>query len=105
MSISYAAPISGVTASSLRMDNAAHTIANLNTPNFSAATVNQVETLPEGTRIASISKPAASYESSTTDNLLEGTKEELLSKETFTANLKVIKAKDKMVGELLDLLA
>ena len=105
MTISSAAALSGVQASQLRTDVAAHDLANINTPGFEESSVVQTEMRPSGTRVAAINRtPNDSVTLSNTDLATEMV-ELNNSKNTQGANLAVIKAQNQMTGEVIDLMA
>ena len=96
MSLSFDASISGVKAAAIRHAVSANDIANINTPGYNQATVLQTDASPSGTRIASLAKtPNPNPDLSGTD-LVEEVKEQKISKNDFSANLKVIKIQDEM---------
>jgi flagellar hook protein FlgE len=105
MGVSFAAPISGIQVSQTRMDVTAHNVANVNTPGFAQSTVEQAEVRPEGVRIASITKTPNSNPALSNTDLAEAAKEEIVNKDTLAADVNVIKAKDRMLGTLLDMVA
>lgn len=103
MDISFGASISGLRASETRQVVSSHNIANISTPQFESYKTLQKEISPEGTQ-ASIVKP----QNSTARNnfgvdLAQETSEQIVAKNSYSANLQVVKAKDKMLGELLDI--
>lgn len=103
MAISFSSFISGIKAAITRHDITAHDVANINTPGYEERVPHQAETKPEGTEITHISRtPNPNKETSNTD-LAEETKEQIQNKHTLAANTKVIKAKDQMLGEVIDL--
>lgn len=105
MNISSAAAVSGVQTSLLRNDVSANDIANINTPGYAQATVQQTDVLPAGTRAAAIMKtPNDSAMFSNTDPATEMV-EQNTNKNTLSASLAVLKAQDKMTKEVIDLLA
>ena len=103
MDLSFTAPLSGVKASQQRLDVAAHDVANVNTPGFQEQSVIQTEMRPEGTQIAAIRRTSNDNPQYSNTDLAEETKEQIVSKDAYSANLTVIKVKDRMMGELLDL--
>jgi flagellar hook protein FlgE len=105
MSLSFDASISGVKAAAIRHAVSANDIANINTPGYNQATVLQTDASPSGTRIASLAKtPNPNPDLSGTD-LVEEVKEQKISKNDFSANLKVIKIQDEMTKDILDIFA
>jgi flagellar basal-body rod protein FlgC len=96
--------VSALQASSLRLDISAHDVANINTPGFSQSQPVQTSQKP-GTEISAIQKvKPASPEFSATD-LAEETVEQIKSEKDFAANAAVIKTQDKMLSEVINLLA
>lgn len=105
MTISAATALSGVQASQLRTNVAAHDLANINTPGFEESSVVQTDIRPSGTRTAAINRtPNDSVTLSNTDLATEMV-ELNNSKNTQSANLAVIKAQNNMTGEVIDLMA
>jgi flagellar basal body rod protein FlgG len=103
MDVSMNAPVSGMRAAMTGHAVAAHDVANSNTPGFGHYTPHQVETLPDGTAVSHISRqPNPNQDVSNTD-LAEESAQILSNKHALEANSAVIKAKDRMVGELIDL--
>jgi flagellar basal body rod protein FlgG len=105
MNISTSAAVSGVQTSLLRQYVAANDIANINTPGYEEATVQQTGRQPAGTGVAAITKRTNdSVTLSNTDPAAEMVELDT-NRNTLGANLAVLKAQDKMTGELIDLLA
>ena len=105
MNSSYGAAISGVRTALLRTDVSANDVANINTPGYRQVTPQQTDMLPAGTRISGLTRtPNDSLELSNTDLATEMV-ELKTDKNTLSANLAVIKAQDKMTGEIIDLTA
>jgi flagellar hook protein FlgE len=103
MDISFNSSVSGMRAAIKRHDITAHDVANINTPGFEERIPHQVETQPDGTEISHISRrPNPQKDLSNTD-LAEETKEQIQNKRSLQANAKALKAKDKMLGEIIDL--
>jgi flagellar hook protein FlgE len=86
----------GMSAATLRLDSAAHNLANLQTPAFRRQQVVQ-QTLPEGGVAASVTQAATLGE-----NLAGDLVEQRMALYTFKANLEVIKSQDRMLASLLD---
>ena len=104
MDISFSSSVSGMKASIKRHNISAHDIANINTSGYEEQVPHQVEKNPDGTEISHISRtPNPDKETSNTSLAVEAT-EQIQNKKTLSANAKVIKAKDKMLGEVIDLL-
>jgi flagellar hook protein FlgE len=105
MDVSFAAPISGMRTSLTRQDVTANNVANVNTPGFEERTVHQADMVPQGVRVSGITRtPNDSVELSNTD-LAKQSVDQMVNRDTLTANTKVIKAKDRMIGTLLDMMA
>jgi flagellar basal-body rod protein FlgC len=105
MDISFGASLSGLKASFTRQAVSANDIANVNTPGYQQVDVYQTDVQPGGTRVSRLARtPNPSPDLSGTD-LAKEMVEQKLSKNDEMANLRVIKMKDKMVQETLDLLA
>ena len=97
--------VSGVQAASIRQAVSAHDVANVNTPGFRQYNAYQTDMSPSGTRISHITRtPNPNADISGTD-LVEEVKEQKLSKNDFSANLKAIKVQDEMTEDLLDIFA
>jgi flagellar hook protein FlgE len=105
MSISLATPISGIQTSITRHDITANDIANINTPGYAEKTPRQTDMRPEGVRISSISTTPNSSTTLSNVDLAEESKEQIQNKDTLAANVSVLKTKDRMIGELLDIVA
>jgi flagellar hook-associated protein FlgK len=91
--------LSGLNAASLRLDTAAHNIANTLTPNFRRQTVVQ-QALPGGGVAASVER-AAEPGGSLADDLIG----QMSASYAYKANLKVVQTQDEIMGSLLDLKA
>lgn len=104
MDISFSPSVSGLQVSSLRHDVSANNVANINTNGFSASRLIQTDVVPQGVRAASIDKiPNPDPTNSGTD-LAEETVAQIVNRDTFSANAQMIKAKDRMLGTLLDMM-
>lgn len=87
---------SGLQAASLRLDSAAHNVANSATPGFRRQTV-QATARPEGgvdTRVDQASRPGVSLEQEIVDQIAAAA--------SFKANAKVIETTDRTLGRWLD---
>lgn len=105
MSLAFNTSVSGVQAASLRQAVSAHDVANINTAGYRQYNVYQSDVSPSGTRISHIARtPNPNPDLSGTD-LAEEVKEQKLSKTDFSANLKVLKVRDEMTEDLLDIFA
>lgn len=89
--------ISGLQAAQLRLDSAAHNVANLNTPGFRRQTVTQQDAPNlSGTRtsLGKAKEEGVALEGEVVD--------QMSASHAFTANLKTLKTRDQMLGSLLD---
>jgi flagellar basal-body rod protein FlgC len=95
--------VTGVQLGSLRMAISANDVANVNTPGFKQSDLIQVERSP-GTAVGAIQRtesPSPAF--SGTDLAREFGAEMPVAQASYTANLKVVKVADEMIGSLLDL--
>jgi flagellar hook protein FlgE len=105
MDISLNAAASGMQAAMARQNVTAHNIANAVTPGFEQMNSQQAETPPAGVRITGYTRtPNPSPDTSGTD-LAQQMVNLKINQNDFTANTKVFKVKDKMIGEAIDLIA
>jgi flagellar hook-associated protein FlgK len=88
--------LSGLLAAQARMSSSAHNIANAVTPNFRRQVVAQ-QTAPNGGVATTIERAPIAR-----DALAEDLVSLKLAQHLFTANLKVLRAQDRMLGTLLD---
>lgn len=88
--------LSGMRAAQVALDASAHNIANLVTPGFRRAQVQQSTTLGAGVSVA-VSQSAAPRHALESDVV-----DQLVASNGFLANLAVFKAGDQMLGALLD---
>ena len=95
MNTSFGTSVSGLRAAMLHQDNTAHSIANVNTAAFVPQRLNQSETHPSGTAVTGAKPDTPDLNGDMTDMIT--------NKHTYSANLKMIKAQDNMMGELIDL--
>jgi flagellar hook protein FlgE len=103
MDVSFNASLSGLKTTQLREDISANNVANLNTPGFQASQGIQTEMSPSGTRISAIVKTPNSNSADSNTDLATEMVNQQINKNDFAANAQVIKAKDKMLGALLDI--
>jgi flagellar basal-body rod protein FlgC len=96
--------VSALQASSLRLDISAHDVANVNTPGFSQSRPIQTAQKP-GTAISAIQKIEPGQPDFSATELAEETIEQIKSEKDFAANAAVIKTQDKMLGEIVNLIA
>ena len=97
-------PISAMRASVLRLDVAAHDVANINTPGFAQTRVSQTEQNP-GTAITAMKKVAPPSPDLSATDFAEEAVEMIKSKNEMALNARVLKTQNSMVGELLDMRA
>ena len=95
---------SAMQASSLRIAISAHDVANINTPGFSQSRPVQTSQNP-GTAITAIQKIEPPSEDYSATDLAEETVEQIRSEKELAANAAVVKTQDKMLGDLLNVLA
>ena len=88
--------LSGLHAAQTRMSSSAHNIANAVTPGFRRQVVAQ-QTVPNGGVAATIERAPSEG-----DALAEDLVALKLAQHLFTANLKVLRTQDQMLGTLLD---
>jgi flagellar basal body rod protein FlgF len=86
----------GLSAATLRLDSAAHNIANAITPGMRRQQV-VLQTQAEGGVAATLAQAPQAGEDLVTDIV-----EQHLALYSFQAQLQIIKAQDRMVGSLLD---
>jgi flagellar basal-body rod protein FlgC len=105
MNVTLNTAVSGMQVSLVRQDVAANNIANMQTPGFEQVNARQTEMSPAGVRISGFSRtPNPNPQTSGTD-LAQQMVDMKLNKNDLTANAKVFKMQDKMVGEVIDLIA
>jgi flagellar hook-associated protein FlgK len=88
--------LSGLHAAQTRMSSSAHNIANAVTPGFRRQVVAQ-QSVPNGGVAATIERAPAQG-----DALADDLVALKLAQHLFTANLKVLRTQDQMLGTLLD---
>lgn len=91
--------LSGMNAAQTRLDVAGHNIANLSTQNFTRQEVRQSDSANGGVSVSLTSSSAVG------NNLEADMVEQLQSKSLYQANLSVLKAKNDMMGTLVDIKA
>lgn len=96
MNVSLNIPVSGLQSISIRQDVTANSIANTNTPSFTPRQTLQSELKEGGTVVSSITPSPGSDLTSQMTDLIQ-------NKGMYTANAKVVKVEDRMLGELLDM--
>jgi flagellar hook protein FlgE len=105
MDLSFNTSISGIRTALTRNEVSANNVANVNTPGFGQSSVYQAETPPGGVRVASIARTPNPDPAISGTDLAKETGEQIQNKNTLSANLKVLKVKDAMLGELIDMIA
>jgi len=99
MSITSTTALSGVQAARLRLDSAAHNVANIDTPDFRRQQTLQQTLEPAGVQ-------TGVTQSDTMGSALESDMvEQIAASYSFKANLGVIRTEDRMMGSLIDLKA
>lgn len=88
--------LSGLNAAQLRLDSAAHNMANLQTGNFRQQEVVQ-QSVGQGGVTASVQKANVAGEAMAADIV-----QTLSAKHAYLANLKVLQTDSKLKGRLLD---
>jgi flagellar hook protein FlgE len=93
---------SGLQAAQVRLDTAAHNVANGQTPGFRRQTV-QAQAQPAGPGNGGsgvvVNLSQAAQEGS---DLAQDVVDQVAARQSFAANLAVLKTSDKMLGSLLD---
>jgi flagellar hook protein FlgE len=105
MNIAANTAIQGMQVPLVRQDVTANNIANVNTPGFEQRTARQTDVAPAGVRISNITRTPNPNPGMSGTDLAEQMVNMTVDKNTFTANAKVLKVQDKMIGEVIDLLA
>lgn len=90
---------SGLQAAQTRLGASAHNIANMQTDGFKRETVS-ARAAPQGGVVVSISQ-AAQAGSDVTQDVVD----QMSAKQSFMANLQVLKTADNLMGSLLDVKA
>lgn len=99
MSHPFSIGLSGLNAAQLRLDSAAHNVANLQTPGFRRQQVLQ-QAQPEGGVQAEIAAERQAGGSLEADVV-----EQRSAAYSFQANLRTVKVQDEVLGSLLDAVA
>jgi len=105
MSISMNAAISGIRVSLARQDSTAHNIANMSTPGFEQMNTQQAEMSTGGVRVTGTTRTPNPDPTTSGTDLAQQMVNMDINKTELTANIKVIKTQDKMIGDLIDLIA
>ncbi len=96
MNIPATSALNGLKSTTLLQDVTAHNVANTNTPDFTAKEGLQTET-PSGPTISTI------RETGRETDLAESMVQLKQNNRMYSADLKIIKIQDRMLGELVDL--
>ncbi|MDR0305683.1 MAG: hypothetical protein LBI42_02480 [Chitinispirillales bacterium] len=96
MELSFNPSVSGMRAAATRIDNTAHSVANANTENFQSQRLLQ----SEGAAKDTVSISAVGYNA---QDLAADMTSLVSDKNVYGANLKMIAAKNDMLGETIDL--
>jgi flagellar hook protein FlgE len=99
MSNTFSIGLSGLNAAQLRLDSAAHNVANAQTPGFRRQQVLQ-QAQPEGGVQAEIAAQRQAGGSLEADAV-----EQMSASYTYQANLRTVKVQDEVLGSLLDAVA
>jgi flagellar hook protein FlgE len=101
MSSASAIGLSGMNVAQMRMDSAAHNIANVQTPRFAAQTTVQSE-VPGGGVQAKFARLAPNPDGVEGNRLATDLVEEKMATYSFAANLKTVQTQFKVLGSLLN---
>jgi flagellar hook-associated protein FlgK len=99
MSNTFSIGLSGLNAAQLRLDSAAHNVANAQTPGFRRQQVVQ-QAQPEGGVQAEIAAQPRTGGSLEADAV-----EQMSASYAYQANLRTVKVQDQVLGSLLDAVA
>jgi flagellar basal-body rod protein FlgC len=112
MDISLSAPVSGMQAAQLRLDNTANNVANVNTENFRPQRIEQAETTrqtqpaaqPARDTFEATTAGTAAYNAGTTEpDLARDMTDMVTERNTYSANAAAIRAQDEVTGTTIDL--
>jgi len=116
MNIAPTASVSGMAAASLRLDNTANNVANVNTQNFAPRRIEQTETAaaraPRQAQARDTYEPTTEARGTGTEAYAAGTQERDLARDmtdlatqrnTYDANLRTARAVNETVGAVIDL--
>jgi len=96
MDLSFNSSVSGLRAAVTRVDNTAHSIANVNTDGFKSQRLVQ----SEGAAKDTVEISAVGYNA---QDLAQDMTNLMSDQHTYGANLKMISMKNNMIGETIDL--
>lgn len=107
--------LSGLQATSTRVNTTANNVANLNTDGFKKSRVVLAEQVPQGVKatVEKVETPGSVVQEQTSDgmeyveksnvDLVEEMPSMMLSQHTYSANLKTLQTADEMTATLLDI--
>lgn len=95
--------VSGIKAAIIKHDITAHDVANVNTPGFEELTAHQVENKSDGTKISHITKTKNTNKEISNTDLANESKEQIQNKNSLAANVRALKVKDEMLGDIIDI--
>jgi flagellar hook protein FlgE len=105
MDIALNAAASGMQAAITRQDVTANNIANAVTPGYQQMNARQTEMSPAGTRISDVTRTPNPNPTTSGTQLDQQMVNLNLNKYDLSANAKVVKVQDTMIGEAIDLIA
>jgi flagellar hook protein FlgE len=105
MNIAFNAGTQGMRAAITQQDITANNIVNVNTWGFRESEGVLTEENPTGVRVANIVKRQNPNLNASGTRLEEQMPKMIINKNTMAANAKVVKIQDKMIGEVIDLIA
>jgi flagellar basal body rod protein FlgC len=105
MALSFDPSISGAQATIARQNVAAQNVANLTTDGYEQMTPYQTDVVPGGTRISHVTRTPNSPGAPSNTDLAQAMVAQDEDKTSLQANLQVIKTKDRMLGDLMDIFA
>lgn len=105
MDITLNTATSGMRTATTRQGVTANNIANVETPGYRQMNARQSEMTPAGTQISAITRTPNPNASASGTDLAQQMVDLKLNNYDFTANTKVFKVQDSMIGEAIDLIA
>ncbi len=105
MNTSFPTAVSGIQTVIQRQEAAAANVANVNTPGFQPYTINQVDMPSGGVRVVNITRTVNPDRGSSNTDLAVETVNQIRNKNELSANAKVIRTQNTMLGALLDIIA
>jgi len=88
-----------------RQNTTAHNIANVVTPGFQQMNTQQAEASPAGVRVTGYTRTPNPNPSESGTDLAQQMVNLNVNNDDFTANTKVFKVQDQMIGTAIDLIA